>query len=87
MADAMNTVEYVPLTMPTSIVNANPRSGFAAEEIRRQHGGERHPRGDERARQCLVHAEIDDRRERNCRASPWRSRAPDRRSTIVSFTE
>ena len=26
MAAAMNTVEYVPVTTPTSIVNANPRS-------------------------------------------------------------
>ena len=26
VAEAMKTVEYVPDTMPTSIVNANPRS-------------------------------------------------------------
>jgi hypothetical protein len=26
IADAMNTVEYVPLTIPISIVNANPSS-------------------------------------------------------------
>jgi hypothetical protein len=26
IADAMNTVEYVPLMIPTNIVNANPRS-------------------------------------------------------------
>ena len=45
IAEAMNTVEYVPLTMPTSIVNAKPRRAsppnrYSASRQQRHAGGD-----------------------------------------------
>ena len=61
--DAMNTVEYVPLMMPTSIVKAKPLQHLATEQVERDHAQQRRPGRDDRPRQRLVHRDVDDMRE------------------------
>ena len=82
----MNTVEYVPVTIPTSIVKAKPVQDLAAEHEERHDRQERGAGRDDRAGQRLVHAAIDDLLQRLPLADRWFSRTRSK-TTIVSLTE
>ena len=67
---AMNTVEYVPLMMPTIIANANPRSTSPPNRYSASDREERDARRDDRPAQRLVDAQVHDLVERLAAQQP-----------------
>ena len=87
MAEAMNTLEYVPVTMPTIIVNANPCSTSPPKKNSASALSSAVPGGDDRAAHRLVDREIDDVVERVPRRMLRMFSRTRSKMTIVSLVE